>query len=136
MRSHCVLLMGLLLLACSSSDEPGDSGIGSGGAPSGSGGASDGAPGADTWSNFAQAFFATYCVSCHDGSGTPKGDFRKFADVDPLKSTIRCGVATSVLAGCEQSSYPPRQFPVGNGPKPTDGERSRLVAWIDAGAKE
>jgi uncharacterized membrane protein len=123
----------VLLAACSSSDAPSGPSAGTGG--------SSGAPsdsGSDTWSSFAQGFFATYCVSCHDGTKTTNGspivgDFRNLADVMQHKTEIRCGVATSVVAGCEQSHWPPKQFPVGTGPKPTDEERSRVVAWIEAG---
>jgi len=50
------------------------------------------------------------------------------------KAEIRCGVGTTVYAGCA-SFPPPRQFPIGNGAKPSDAERERLVAWIEAGAR-
>lgn len=88
----------------------------------------------DTWTSFAEGFFTTYCVSCHDGSHSGiTGDFRQSTVVMQHKDDIRCGVATAVVQGCEQSRWPPKQFPVGSGPKPTDQERTRLVAWIDAG---
>lgn len=88
--------------------------------------------GGDTWGSFAEGFFATYCVSCHDTS--PK-DFRQIEDVRAWADTIRCGVSDVALEGCG-STPPPRQFPVGTGPHPSDAERERLVAWIDAGMPE
>ena len=130
-----------LLVGCSSSSDstgvPTTSAGGGGGASGAAGSAGTGATstegGADTWSSFAEEFFAKYCVSCHDGGPNVKGDFRKMTDVQQHSPDIRCGIATSVLAGCAQSHYPPRQFPIGTGPKPTDAERERIVAWIDAG---
>jgi len=127
----------VVLLACSSSDAPSSGQPG----PSGGTGGSSGAPsdsGSDTWSSFAEGFFATYCVSCHDGTKTTNGspivgNFRNLADVMQHKTDIRCGVAPAVVQGCEQSKWPPKQFPVGTGPKPTDEERARIVAWIEAG---
>jgi hypothetical protein len=128
----------LALAACSSTDLPGE-GAGTGGTGShqpGTGGVTSEA-GGDTWANFAEGFFATYCVSCHDGTQSGiVGDFRKSADVTQHKDDIRCGVATTVVQGCEQSKWPPKQFPVGTGPKPTDHERTRLVAWIEAGVPQ
>jgi hypothetical protein len=35
-------------------------------------------------------------------------------------------------SGCGATPAP-KQFPIGTGPKPTDDERSAIVAWIDAG---
>src|SRR5690349_9157569 len=135
MRRILRVLTGLTLAACSSSDLPGKgSGTGGTGTQPGTEGATSDA-GKDTWASFAQAFFAKYCVSCHDGTKSGiVGDFRQSADVTQHKDDIRCGVATTVVQGCEQSKWPPKQFPVGTGPKPTDEERMRLVAWIEAGA--
>jgi hypothetical protein len=125
---------------------------GSGGSTGGSGGAADagstgGAGGAgspdagtsaDTWASFASGFFTSFCVACHDDDkkGVPARDYHMLANVMREKKEIACGLASSQAAwtqrGC--SGFPPaRQFPVGNGPKPTDAERDRLLRWIDAG---
>ncbi|NOY90160.1 MAG: hypothetical protein GXP55_03045 [Deltaproteobacteria bacterium] len=87
---------------------------------------------ADTWTGFAQTFFADYCVACHAG-GTR--DYRSMTEVMRDSSTIACGVSPTPRAGCT-GFPPPGQFPVGSGPKPSDAERERLVAWIDAGLPE
>jgi hypothetical protein len=83
-------------------------------------------------------FFKSFCVSCHndDKSGTAARDYHVLANVVKEKSEIACGVAKSMAdwtaRGCK--GFPPaRQFPVGNGAKPTDAERDRLLKWIDAG---
>lgn len=130
----------LFLAACSSSSDSGggEPPSGTGGAngtggASTTGGAASAEGGTDTWATFARAFFSTYCVSCHDGRASIKGDFHNLSDVMQHQADIRCGIAATVLSGCEQSQYPPRQFPIGTGPKPSDAERARIVAWIDAG---
>lgn len=94
--------------------------------------ATDAGPAPDTWSSFASDFMQTYCVECH--STSPK-DFNRLADVRANAATIRCGVTDVALTDCGSSPVP-RQFPVGGGPFPSDEERARLVAWIDAGAPE
>ncbi len=84
---------------------------------------------ADTWDNFASEFMATYCVECH---ATAPKDFADPDQVAAFAETIRCGTASATLPDC--SGWPPAtQFPVGSGPVPTDEERDRLTAWIDAG---
>jgi len=90
------------------------------------------APAADTWTRFAQGFFSDYCVGCH--SGSPR-DYRTMTDVLRDSSEIACGVSPDARASC--TGFPaPGQFPVGTGAHPSDGERLRLVAWIDAGLPE
>jgi hypothetical protein len=86
-----------------------------------------------TWTSNAQSFFATYCVSCHTPGGqAQQQDFSQYDQVVAIASTIRCGVATTKQSGC--GSVPaPKQFPIGTGPHPSDGERDAIVAWIDAG---
>jgi hypothetical protein len=114
-------------------------GSGGGGNAGGTGGVADGGPAAmDTWETFAQGFFGSYCVSCHndDKKGVATRDYHVMANVVKEKAEIACGVAKSpadaTQHGC--SGFPPaRQFPVGNGPKPSDAERDRLVRWIDSG---
>lgn len=100
-------------------------------AESGDAGASfaDAGPLADTWHSFAADFMSTYCVSCHDDAAT---DYRLLEHVSRDAAPIRCGVSATALEGCG-SWPPPRQFPVGSGPQPTDEERDRLVRWIDDG---
>jgi len=156
MRVHLLLVPALTVvgsLACSSSggDHPGLA-SGAGGAP-GSGGAIQGGSGGavpdggggsaaavadggsnDTWASFAQGFFATYCVSCHGASDSAR-DFRTIDHVRRDAALIRCGIATTKLAGCG-SFPPPRQFPIGTGAKPDDAARDRLLAWLDAGLPE
>jgi hypothetical protein len=106
----------------------------------GAGGSSgpDAATSADSWDSFASGFFTSYCVSCHndDKKGEPTRDYHQMANVVREKKEIACGLASSQAAWAQRgcTGFPPaRQFPVGNGPKPTDAERDRLVKWIDAG---
>lgn len=91
------------------------------------------APEGDTWGNWAMGFFATYCVGCHDG-GTR--DYRTIDEVIRDQDGIACGVSPTALDRCGAGSPSPSQFPVGSGPFPSDAERERLVAWIDAGLPE
>lgn len=91
------------------------------------------APAADTWDSWAMGFFATYCVECHDG-GTR--DYRTIDEVIRDQDGIACGVSPTALDRCGAGSPSPSQFPVGSGPFPSDAERERLVAWIDAGLPE
>lgn len=92
--------------------------------------------GGDTWSSWGQTFFETYCVECH--AGAPSGrDYRTIDDVRRDATRVRCGTAPSTepLAGCGPSPAA-GTFPIGSGPFPSDAERRRLVAWIDAGLPE
>ena len=86
-----------------------------------------------TWTSDAQSFFADYCVSCHKPGGqAQQQDFSEYDQVVSNAATIRCGVASVMQSGC--GSVPaPKQFPIGNGAKPSDAERDAIVAWIDAG---
>lgn len=96
----------------------------------------------DTWTNWASGFFVSYCVSCHNpgDAGDPAGtsfDFELYTDVVTNAATIRCGVAVAQDPAWSCGAFPPpRQFPIGTGPKPSDAERGRLVAWIDAGTPQ
>jgi hypothetical protein len=89
---------------------------------------------APTWDGFAEPFFAAYCHECH-GPGDPLRDFSQLAMVRAEAEVIRCGVAARTQDGCA-GSVPARQFPIGDGPLPSDAERDRIVAWIDDGAPE
>jgi hypothetical protein len=139
--------------ACSSSSSAptgadagsgGDTGTGSdaNAFPDGSGGdtgsGNDAASG-DTWTSYVQGFFATYCVECHGPVVDPGRDFTTIADVIRDAATIRCGVAPTMQSGCA-ASPPPKQFPIsdkaGTNPKPSDAERLRVVAWINAGTPQ
>jgi hypothetical protein len=138
-------VLGLAVLlanaACSSSstapaggNTPTDSGSGGSADSASDGGADSASDGGDTWDSWAQGFFATYCVSCHAASDSTGRDFRSKAIVVSNKLEIRCGVsAMQDPSWACAASLPPRQFPIGNGPKPTDAERERAVAWITAG---
>lgn len=147
-------ILSALAISCGSGDEGGSGGAGtSASSPSsassasaatsgsGPGSASSGAGGGaadETWGNFAQGFFATYCVECHDTS-MPMHDYATIDDVKVDKDLIRCGVSSTKLSGC--GDYPaPEQFPIdnaaGDNPKPDLITRSRLVSWIDAGLPE
>ena len=106
-------------------------GAGGAGGAGGEGGSGGTGGGGDTWSTTMQTFFATYCVECHQGGSSPE-DFRNLDGVKAKAPMIRCGVAPVKESGCGASPAP-KQFPIGSGPKPTDPERARVVAWIDAG---
>jgi len=109
----------------------------------------------DTWNNFAKAFFATYCIECHsatvpDPTMYANQNFNIYADVKGLDSKIRCGVSPGdpssgvgdFQSGCPTGGAfpPPGQFPIydstHSNPMPTNGERLRIVDWINAGAPE
>jgi hypothetical protein len=97
----------------------------------------DSAPSTDTWGSWAQSFTTTYCsTTCHSPTGSGAGggmyDFTQYANVYTNRAVIRCGVSAVALPGCP-ASPPPKQFPIA-APYPTDAERARMVAWIDAGA--
>ena len=102
---------------------------------SGTGSTSTGAA-SDTWTNFAQGFVTTYCVECH-AAGNPNRDYTTLDGVKVDAAEIRCGVSTIIESGCT-GFPPPKQFPVDNAahtnPKPSDADRARLIAWIDAGS--
>jgi hypothetical protein len=125
----CVVLV---LAACSSSSSSGSS------TPSldagGTGNDVDSGS-ADTWTNYASGFFTTYCVSCHDSSDSTGRNFTMQSKVEADKLTIRCGVAVAQDPSWKCAASPvAKQFPIGSGPKPSDAERTRIVAWITAGA--
>jgi hypothetical protein len=96
---------------------------------------------ADTWRSYAQTFFATYCVECHDASNATGRDFTRYTVVFQNAAEIRCGVAPAQdPAWSCSSSLPVKQFPIDDAthsnPKPSDAERARLAAWINSGAPE
>lgn len=84
----------------------------------------------DTWESWANEFVQTYCVECHARS--PR-DFHMLEEVRANAAVARCGVSDVPLDDCS-GWPPPRQFPVGDGPFPSDEERARFVRWVDDGA--
>lgn len=89
---------------------------------------------ADTWTSYAAGFFVTYCNACHNAQDPAARDYSIQADVAKDKAIMRCGVAATQDASSNCASSPvAKQFPIGSGPKPTDAERARIVAWITAG---
>lgn len=129
-----ILLSVTLLFACSS-DGGGSGGAGGTGGMAGSGGTGGmmADAGADTWTDYAQAFFTTYCTSCHHAGNTNR-DYTQFSQVQRDATLIACGVwpGPAAYTGCGASPAP-NQFPIGTGPKPNADERTRLVNWIAAG---
>ena len=104
------------------------------GSSDGSGAEMDGASNQDTWENYARNFFATYCTSCHGPQDPTARDYNIQANVAKDRAAMRCGVASTQDPAWNCGPSPvARQFPIGNGPKPSDAERARIVAWIDAG---
>lgn len=143
----CLALTAMVVTACSSSSSP-SSATDAGGQGTDTSTPSEGG-GHDTWDNFAKGFFSTYCVECHsatipDPSKDPNQNFNLYSDVVGLDKTIRCGVAPAghVQSGCPTGGAfpPPAQFPIsdakGTNPKPSDPERLRIIAWINAGAPQ
>lgn len=111
----------------------GSGGSGGSAGSAGGSGATDGGT-ADTYANFADGFFTKYCVSCHGPTTTDQArDYSSMTDITRDHAEIACGVATTALSGCSAYPVSPGQFPIGTGPKPTNTERDRLVAWIQAG---
>jgi hypothetical protein len=108
----------------------------SSGSNTGSSPPADAAASGDTWQSWAQGFFTTYCVPCHNASDTTGRNYSVQANVARDRLEIRCGVAVTQDPSwnCDPQFPPPKQFPIGNGPKPTDAERNRAVAWLSAGA--
>jgi len=131
MRARVVAVVGCLVAAsCSSSPPP----VTSGAATVGDSGAPDASKGADTWVSYAAAFFQTYCTSCHNAQDPTRRDYTLAADVLKDRTVMRCGVAATQDPAWNCAASPvAKQFPIGSGPKPSDAERARIVAWIDGG---
>jgi len=90
--------------------------------------------GSDSWRNYAQCFFSTYCVGCHNPSGQASAqNFSEYGQVSQYANHIRCGVSTAQDPSFGACSEVPKQFPIGSGPFPSDSDRDRIVGWIDAG---
>jgi len=130
------LILAALMAACSPSSAPDDA-ASEANVPD----ASDEAVAVDTWTNYAGGFFTQYCVECHTAKDTTGLDFTQYAIVYKNRATIRCGVCVQQDPSWSCAAFPPaKQFPIndstGTNPKPSDAERDRLVAWIDAGAPQ
>jgi hypothetical protein len=94
--------------------------------------------GGDTWDGWVQGFFEKYCVHCHNSSDLTNRDFTGLAKVVQNAALIRCGITPSSGTWDPSwmcGSFPPKQqFPLpGSTPQPTDAERYRIIAWINAG---
>lgn len=145
MRAHSwIVVVAFAAAACGTSSNPADAGGTDSGSPADSGTGNDGGScpdaGQDTWCNYVQGFFTTYCDSCHTpgGQGDPSGanlDFTMFTDVQANALTIRCGVAETQDPSWS-CTVPAHQFPIGSGPFPSNADRSRIVAWVDAGTPQ
>lgn len=95
----------------------------------------DGDAGPDTWTSYAAGFFKSYCTACHNTQDSTGRDFNIQAKVEAEKFIARCGVAVAQDPSWNCAASPvAKQFPIGSGPKPSDAERTRIVAWITAGA--
>jgi hypothetical protein len=87
----------------------------------------DGGAGGDTWANYAQGFFATYCTRCHSTmlsgdarNGAPDGyNWDDESSVNAHIADIRDAVGVS-------------NFMPFTPPDPSCDERRRIVRWIDA----
>lgn len=97
-------------------------------------------PDTDTWASWALGFFTTYCIECHDASNAQGLNFGSQSIVAAHKDVIRCGVSVAQQPswGCPASPAA-KQFPIrdssGTNPVPSDADRDRVVAWIEAGCK-
>ena len=89
----------------------------------------DGGAGGDTWTSFAQPFFATYCTRCH--SSTLAGNARNGAPDGynwDDEATVRAHLDVIRSAVGVVNFMPP------NDPQPPCDDRRRVVRWIDADA--
>ena len=133
------LLASLFLWACSSNSTPPEDAAAADSFDDASTDADAGTN--DTWTLYAQGFFAQYCVECHTAADPAGLDFTQYAVVFKNRSTIRCGVCVTQDPSWSCAAFPPaKQFPIDDqtktNPKPTDAERERIVAWIGAGAPQ
>jgi len=133
-RGLALPVLGAFLLSCSSTSSPPAASRGAGDSGAAVHAAPDAVAIADTWTSYADGFFTKYCVSCHSAKDSTGRDYTVQANVEKDRASMRCGVAVTQDPSWACSAFPPaKQFPIGSGPKPTDAERDRLVAWITAG---
>ncbi len=113
----------------SGDDGSGDDGSGDDGSGDGSGDTVD----QDYWEDWPQSvFFPTYCGSCHPAKTSSDSDWNVYEDVLDEYDHIYCGVGLDDVPECGDH-HEPGHLPQGTGPYPSDDERLRLVAWMDAG---
>jgi len=87
----------------------------------------------DYWEDWPRStFFPTFCNECHPSMDTHDHDFTIYEDVVEEYNHIYCGVGLEMVPECEDH-HEPGHLPQGDGAYPTDDERLRLVAWMDAG---
>ena len=82
----------------------------------------------ETYDDYAQGFFESYCTRCHLSS-LPEGEMRGFAPDDvnlDQRASIRTNAERIREATGVYNYMPP------DSPLPTCEERRRLVIWIDA----
>jgi hypothetical protein len=103
--------------------------------------------GAVEWDGWAGEFFTQYCTQCHsptayctqchstDDPRTP--DFTQKGQVVAHSAMIRCGVSVTQDPLWDCGTIQPEQFPLMTTPQtnplPSDEDRGRIVAWLDAG---
>lgn len=100
------------------------------------GGCGDG-PGPDcatvttVWEGDAEAFFATYCATCHSQSlaGDDRQDAPVSVNFDSYSDIV--GVGPGYVRAQIEGPMPPA-----GDPQPGDGERARIIDWLDCGAPE
>ena len=137
MRFFLVLVCSFALVACSSgsSTSGSSSSADSGAADSGADQTSpEVGTSTDSWASYAAGFFTAYCTECHNSGDATGRDYTVQAIVLKDKAAMRCGVAITQDPSWNCAASPvAKQFPIGSGPKPSDADRNRIVAWISAG---
>lgn len=98
----------------------------------------DTAPEADVFEGWpATVFFPTYCGDCHPDYTVAQMDWTNYEHVVLEYDHIYCGVGLEFVPECEHPDggepHAPGHLPQEGGPQPTDEERARLIAWMDAG---
>lgn len=102
-----------------------------------------------TWDTWSSKFVNAYCVSCHNpqavgciGSGCHTSgdptilDFRDRTNVQAYHADLRCGVGSTQDPSWNCSvgtNVYPRGNPTCTNPFPPDEDRTRFVAWVNAG---
>ena len=86
---------------------------------------------APTYENFGRQFVATYCASCH--AGTQAGAARQGAPTDYVFDSLAEIRQHAVAMHMDVVEL--KIMPFGSSSlKPSDGERTKLGAWLDCGA--
>jgi|GEM_PF-2840120 len=82
-------------------------------------------------------FFPTYCMRCHPSATSATGidNWLIYEHVVAEYDHIYCGVGLEMVPECGDH-HDPGHLPQAGGPMPTDEERLRLIAWMDAGMPE